>query len=266
MCRKKAFTLIELLVVIAIIALLMAILMPALSRVKAQAKNTVCLVNLRQWGVVFSMYTNDYDGHFGNHKIEMGNCGVWIEYLRPYYKDEKLLLCPVATKPMSEGGSGKTAAWGIFEPAMYGFSSPAVGSYAINSWCADPTGNEINIEGWGKNPEWCWKTINVRNGSEIPMLVGCAHMGAWTEEHNPPPEWDGEYLEGAEGIMKRLCLNRHNGYVNGVFFDLGARNIGLKELWTLKWHRQYNTDGPWTKAGGAAPDDWPQWMRKFKDY
>jgi hypothetical protein len=48
--------------------------------------------------------------------------------------------------------------------------------------------------------------------------------------------------------------------------DFSARKIGLKELWTLKWHRKYDTAGPWTLAGGAQQGDWPQWMRSFKEY
>jgi prepilin-type N-terminal cleavage/methylation domain-containing protein len=51
-CRK-AFTLIELLVVVAIIALLMAILMPALQRVKSQAKAVACMSYLKQWGYIW---------------------------------------------------------------------------------------------------------------------------------------------------------------------------------------------------------------------
>ena len=61
MNRKKGFTLIELLVVIAIIALLMAILMPALQRVKKQARSVACLSKLRQWGLYFAMYADDYN-------------------------------------------------------------------------------------------------------------------------------------------------------------------------------------------------------------
>ncbi|MHC4682541.1 MAG: hypothetical protein ACYTEK_28125, partial [Planctomycetota bacterium] len=64
----------------------------------------------------------------------------------------------------------------------------------------------------------------------------------------------------------RICLNRHNGFVNSIFMDWSARRVGLKELWVLKWHREYPTNGPWTIAGGVLPSDWPQWMRSFKDY
>ena len=62
MNNRKAFTLVELLVVIAIIALLMAILMPALNRAKKLAKEVYCRANLKQWGLVWVMYTEDYEG------------------------------------------------------------------------------------------------------------------------------------------------------------------------------------------------------------
>ncbi|NLZ06009.1 MAG: hypothetical protein GXY19_12620 [Phycisphaerae bacterium] len=51
-----------------------------------------------------------------------------------------------------------------------------------------------------------------------------------------------------------------------TFTDGSARPVGLNELWTLTWHRGCSAGGPWTKAGGVRPEDWPAWMRRFKDY
>ena len=66
MSNRRGFTLIELLVVIAIIALLMAILMPALQRVKNQAQKVSCQARLKQWGLIFKLYTDDHDGYFND--------------------------------------------------------------------------------------------------------------------------------------------------------------------------------------------------------
>ena len=70
MGKRKAFTLIELLVVIAIIALLMSILMPALGRVRKQARTTACLAQLKQWGLMFSLYCQDNDGYFFSGEVQ----------------------------------------------------------------------------------------------------------------------------------------------------------------------------------------------------
>jgi prepilin-type processing-associated H-X9-DG protein len=66
--------------------------------------------------------------------------------------------------------------------------------------------------------------------------------------------------------MRRFCINRHDGFINMAFLDGAARKVGLKELWTLKWHRGFKTRERWTKAGGTRPSDWPEWMRHFKDF
>ena len=63
-----------------------------------------------------------------------------------------------------------------------------------------------------------------------------------------------------------FCINRHGGFINTMFMDWSVRKIGIKELWTLKWHPDFNTGDSWTKSGNVLPDDRPLWIRRFKDY
>ncbi len=85
MHRRTAFTLIELLVVISIIALLMAILMPALSRVRKQAKGVYCLNNLREIGVAMHVYAqenSDFIPRALDHKVK------WLLAFMPFLGEE----------------------------------------------------------------------------------------------------------------------------------------------------------------------------------
>ena len=278
-----AFTLIELLVVISIIALLLAILMPALNRVKKQARAAACLTNLHQWTLFFSMYTDDNNGGFpqGVNGVRGGGNNRWVKALRPYHKDNiELMCCPMAIKPVqdvsgqSTGYAGKYAAWGIFSSdtggGFAGWPSAAegglYGSYGVNGWVVNPDPGSTR----GDDPaikEKYWRTVNLRGQSRIPVLLGATRYNGLPDSTDDPPAYDGMWWdEGTGGRMIRYCLDRHDGFVNGMFMDWSIQKIGLKELWTFKWHRQYNTAGPWTKAGGVAPEDWPEWMSHFKNY
>ncbi len=103
-------------------------------------------------------------------------------------------------------------------------------------------------------------TYNVPGKDRIPALFDAARRTAGLSrafERPPRSEFRAERLG---------CINRHEGTINGLFLDWSVRSVGLKELWTLKWNLDFDTPGPWTKAGGVLPEDWPEWMRRFKDY
>jgi len=254
----RGFTLIELLVVIAIIALLMAILMPALQRVKEQGKTVACQANLRQWAMFFSMYTADNNGYFHRGwNVGSEPQTSWMAVLRPYYEQQKkkLLCCPTATTPNPRGGRFSYVAWGPNFNDDYG-------SYGINLQVSNPLPGH---EG-GKPATYFWRRADVKQAAEIPMFLDDRWWDTRPDFRDHPPDVEGEVDNWTSNAMKMLCVLRHSGFVNGAFVDFSTRRIGLKELWTLRWHQECDTRGVWTQAGGVKPEDWPPWMRSFKDY
>jgi len=272
MYRRRAFTLIELLVVIAIIAILMSVLLPALQRIRKQAKTTICLAHLRQWGLLFSMYCDDNDGHFFSGQWQgqwTGSGQFWRYAMAPYTKDfsEDLWCCPQATKHRAwgaGGGGGTLPEWS--DEAWYVASDDAVGSYGLSGWVLNPPPGTNSV--YGRQPvSDHWRSPRIKNANNVPVFFGMWWVDAWPRENDNPPTKDFHPLDTVnQDEMNRVCVDRHDGYVNGLFCDWSVRKTGLKELWTLKWHRSYNVNGRWTKAGGCAPSDWPEWMRHYKDY
>ena len=272
MRRQRGFTLIELLVVIAIIALLMAVLMPTLQQVRKQARGVACLSRLKQWGLFFAMYAEDYNGRFMQDHTALPRANRWVSALGDYYQwDDELTCCPNATKPwvdksgVTEGAEGTdvgvTMAWGYMNASHW--AKPMKGSYGMNGYCADV---QAGRESRGQ-ASWYWRGPNVAGAAYVPLFVGAQRYNGVVDFRDNPPVFAGQgWSEGGGGRMLRFSLNRHNGFVNGLFLDFSTRKIGLKELWTLKWHREFDTRGPWTTAGGCLPSDWPEWMRRFKDY
>lgn len=94
---RKAFTLIELLVVIAIIALLAAILFPVFSRAREGARRSSCQSNLKQIGIAFEQYKDDFDMYYpGDYTVSNGNYVHWPTMIFPYVKNEQVFVCPSA--------------------------------------------------------------------------------------------------------------------------------------------------------------------------
>ena len=104
--------------------------------------------------------------------------------------------------------------------------------------------------------------FTLKNRARFPVVLDTAFIWIRPNASNDPPVREGGGLFGIGGA----CINRHNEHINSLFLDWSVRKVGLKELWTLKWHRDWDTANLWTRAGGALPGDWPHWMRRFKDY
>jgi prepilin-type N-terminal cleavage/methylation domain-containing protein/prepilin-type processing-associated H-X9-DG protein len=91
----KAFTLIELLVAVAIIAVLVAVLLPAISAAKEQGKEAVCLSNLRQWSLILMNYRNEYNDVLLPHQPPWFGGWEWhLAHLGLVTADNKIIACP----------------------------------------------------------------------------------------------------------------------------------------------------------------------------
>ena len=266
---RKGFTLIELLVVIAIIALLLSILMPVLRRVREQGRMIRCLGNLRQWNLIASIYTEANEGKFWDS--DPGTPAYWwVRYLEDRYKswkDNPIWLCPSGTKPIidEDGNRAPTFnifnAWGIFKGDRLGEDGMA-GSYGINGYCLIPRTATTYYGGVASKDGW--KTANARGASNAPWFIEALRFDLWPIETEAPVA--DEFAAWSGNTMGRCCINRHQGSVNAAFMDWSVRKVGLKQLWTLKWHPQFNTSGPWTIAGGVQASDWPEWIRPYQDF
>ncbi|MCL5279469.1 MAG: prepilin-type N-terminal cleavage/methylation domain-containing protein [Planctomycetes bacterium] len=259
----RGFTIIELLTVMAVMSLLTALLWPVVQQGGRHTKTIACQGQLRQWGMGFAQFTEEHENALLNAPI-----AVWDPFWQPYCDRHKdLFVCPMATRYEEDAGGDrlreycaaggcvlgdKFKAWKLATrtPATLE-PGPLVGSYGINYGGLSLLDPRVN---GGRKI----------NRSNIPVFLDCVDFSAQAKTRDGPPLYDGHRT--SPGDMKRPCINRHGGGINSLFLDWSVRKVGLKELWTLEWSRWFDPHGPWTRAGGVQPENWPAWMRTFRDY
>jgi len=248
--KRRGFTLIELLVVIAIIALLMGILMPALQRVKKQARTVYCLSSLKQIGIAMTAYALENDDLIPR-ALDEHNKARWIIVFIPYlgneyeginnYREVDVFQCPSFPRN-GIGVNGHSNAeqtvdyvinaWDMDDPEL---SNGEQGSQL--DLTEDQPTKLINIESpaqriyMADNEAGEWRPV-IRDEYELVMFDRLNILDVWSNTHLPAS--DG--TTGVGHLHRRVARSRHRGDgCNNLFFDGHAEWLHMDKNTSRYW-------------------------------
>jgi type II secretory pathway pseudopilin PulG len=259
------------LVVIAIIAILAAILLPALASAKMQSQRTVCTSNLKQVTLSTLLYVSDSGGYaFPAYYSTYDGVGsaAWMGDLIAYDdKVDKVRICPSATKTNATSGAGACdTSW-----ADNGVTPWLAGSIALNGWLY--TGDAQALAQYRFDvpaAEAATYSFNrdsaVQRPSLTPMVMDEVWVDLWPIESDQPST-DLYLAGGTENppTIERCVIPRHGwknpgsaprnfnistalpGGINVGVFDGHIQFVPLEQLWTYYWH--VNWVPPATRPG-----------------
>jgi len=122
----------------------------------------------------------------------------------------------------------------------------------------------------GRLIKYHWRTTEQRSTHRIPLFLDSMWRGGGPYRYGNlnryrAPEFNGEW-RGAGREMMHFAIDRHNGKMNTLFLDFSVRPVGVKELWNLKWHKNWDSgyfsqdNGPGGSNTDGDGNGWPDWM------